>query len=163
MSTPLWRAIHQCNEMINWSKSSKIKITSTTNAGKKFIKCAAWLNGDTFPPCFYDLLKKQIEQCMLTLAIKPGLCAGSYDWCLCHYIDVIMTTMASQITSLVVVYSTVYAGSDQRRHQSSAWPLRREFTGTGEFPAQRASNAEHVSIWWRHHGIENFRMTVPVW
>ena len=23
--------------------------------------------------------------------------------------------------------------------------------GTGEFPAQRASNAENVSIWWRHH------------
>ena len=23
---------------------------------------------------------------------------------------------------------------------------------TGEFPAQRASNAENVSIWWRHHG-----------
>ena len=22
---------------------------------------------------------------------------------------------------------------------------------TGEYPAQRASNAEHVSIWWRHH------------
>ena len=25
--------------------------------------------------------------------------------------------------------------------------------GTGEFPAQKASNAENVSIWWRHHGI----------
>ena len=24
--------------------------------------------------------------------------------------------------------------------------------GTGEFPAQMASNAEKVSIWWRHHG-----------
>ena len=24
--------------------------------------------------------------------------------------------------------------------------------GTGEFPAQMASNAENVSIWWRHHG-----------
>ena len=24
---------------------------------------------------------------------------------------------------------------------------------TGEFPAQRASNAENVSIWWRHHVI----------
>ena len=24
--------------------------------------------------------------------------------------------------------------------------------GTGEFPAQRASYAENVSIWWRHHG-----------
>ena len=26
---------------------------------------------------------------------------------------------------------------------------------TGEFPAQRASNAENVSIWWRHHGGYN--------
>ena len=24
---------------------------------------------------------------------------------------------------------------------------------TGEFPAQMASNAENVSIWWRHHGL----------
>ena len=33
------------------------------------------------------------------------------------------------------------------------WPLCGEFTGTGEFPAQRASYAENVSIWWRHHGL----------
>ena len=26
--------------------------------------------------------------------------------------------------------------------------------GTGEFPAQMASNAEYVSIWWRHHVLE---------
>ena len=25
--------------------------------------------------------------------------------------------------------------------------------GTGEFPAQMASNAEDVSIWWRHHAL----------
>ena len=31
------------------------------------------------------------------------------------------------------------------------WPLCGEFTGTGEIPAQRASYAENVSIWWRHH------------
>ena len=31
------------------------------------------------------------------------------------------------------------------------WPLCGEFTGTGEFPAQRASNAKNVSFWWRHH------------
>ena len=37
-----------------------------------------------------------------------------------HYIDVIMTTMASQITSLTIVYSTVYSDADQRNHQSSA-------------------------------------------
>ena len=26
-------------------------------------------------------------------------------------------------------------------------------SGTGEFPAQMASNAENVSIWWRYHGL----------
>ena len=37
-----------------------------------------------------------------------------------HYIDVTMTAMACQITSLTVVYSSVYSGADQRKHQSSA-------------------------------------------
>ena len=37
-----------------------------------------------------------------------------------HYIDVIMTTIASQITSLKIVHSTVYPGADQSQHQSSA-------------------------------------------
>ena len=37
-----------------------------------------------------------------------------------HYDDVIMGTMASQITSLTIVYSTVYSDADQRKHQSSA-------------------------------------------
>ena len=39
---------------------------------------------------------------------------------LLHYNDVIMSTMASQITSLTIVYSTAYSGADQRKHQSSA-------------------------------------------
>ena len=37
-----------------------------------------------------------------------------------HYIDVIMTTVASQITSLTVVYLIVYSDADQRKHESSA-------------------------------------------
>ena len=37
-----------------------------------------------------------------------------------HYDDVIMTMLASQITSLTVVYSIVYSGVNQRKHQSSA-------------------------------------------
>ena len=36
-----------------------------------------------------------------------------------HYSDVIMSAMASQITSLTIVYSTIYSGADQRKHQSS--------------------------------------------
>ena len=36
-----------------------------------------------------------------------------------HYNDVIMSAMGSQITSLTIVYSTVYSGPDERKHQSS--------------------------------------------
>ena len=70
-----------------------------------------------------------------------------------HYIDVIMTTIASQITSLTVVYSIVY--SRRRFNKTSKLRVTGLFAGnspwTGEFPAQRASNAENVSIWWRHY------------
>ena len=41
------------------------------------------------------------------------ICAGK------HYSDVTMRVMASQITSVSVVYSTVCPGADQRKHQSS--------------------------------------------
>ena len=66
-----------------------------------------------------------------------------------------MSVIASQITILTFVYSTVYS----RRRSKKTSKLR--FTGlcagnspvTDEFPAQRASNAENVSIWWRHHDI----------
>ena len=66
-----------------------------------------------------------------------------------HYNDVIMGAMASQITSLTSFYSTFYSDADQRKHQSLC---AGNSPGTGEFPAQMASNAEKVSIWWRHHG-----------
>ena len=36
-----------------------------------------------------------------------------------HYNDVIMGMIASQITSLMIVYSTVYSDADHRKHQSS--------------------------------------------
>ena len=36
-----------------------------------------------------------------------------------HYSDAIMSTIASQITSVSIVYLTVYSGPDQRKHQSS--------------------------------------------
>ena len=37
-----------------------------------------------------------------------------------HYDDVTMGTMAAQITSLAIVYSTFYLGADQSKHQSFA-------------------------------------------
>ena len=73
-----------------------------------------------------------------------------------HYSDVITSTMASQIPSLTIVYSTVYWDADQRKrkYQSSASLafVRGIHRWSVNSPAQRASNAENVSIWWRHHG-----------
>ena len=70
-----------------------------------------------------------------------------------HYNDVVMGTIASQITSLTIVYSTVYSDADPTKTSK----LRitglcvGKSTGTGEFPAQMVSNSENVSIWLRHH------------
>ena len=50
-------------------------------------------------------------------------CNVKWSWhnnCLAHYTNVIMDSIASHITSLTIVYSTVYTGVDQRKHQSSA-------------------------------------------
>ena len=44
----------------------------------------------------------------------------SYMMFSAHYNDVIMIAMASQITTLAIVYSIVYSGADQRKHQRYA-------------------------------------------
>ena len=74
-----------------------------------------------------------------------------YNWC--HYNDLIVGTMASQISSLTIVYSTVYSGADKRKHQSSVsltfvlgihrWPVNSPHKG----PVTRK-----MFHWWRHHG-----------
>ena len=56
-----------------------------------------------------------------------------------HHNDVIKGVMACQITSLTIVYSIVYSGADQRKHQSSAslalvrgihrWPMNSPHKG----------------------------------
>ena len=75
-----------------------------------------------------------------------------------HYFDVIMGTVASQISSLRIVYSTVYSDADQRKKSKLCviGLCAGNSPGTGEFPAHMASNAENVSIWWRHHGMSHF-------
>ena len=63
-----------------------------------------------------------------------------------------MSAMASQITSLTIVYSTVYSGTDEKTSTHRVAGLcEGDSTVTGEFPAKKFSNAENVSIWWRYH------------
>ena len=74
-----------------------------------------------------------------------------------HYNDIIMSVMAFQIPGVSIVCSTVCSGADQRNQQSSA-SLAFVRGIHRWFPSQRASNAENVSIWWRHH-VGAFRKT----
>ena len=46
-----------------------------------------------------------------------------------------MSTMASQITSLTIVYSTIYSGADKKTIKAVRhWPLWGEFTGDRWIP-----------------------------
>ena len=87
--------------------------------------------------------------------------------------DVIVSTMASQITSLTIVFILNHLFKVQIKWNIKApryWPLWGEITSdrwiphtkgqwrwkcfhlipvTGEFPTQRASDAENVSIWFQ--------------
>ena len=98
----------------------------------------------------------------ITMMINKIIANNMYPWQtpvhterqLIHYNDVIMNAMASQITSLTSIYSIVYSGTDQRKHQSSVSLafVRGIHRWAVNFPHHaKASNAENVSIWWRHH------------
>ena len=84
-----------------------------------------------------------------------------------HYSDVMKTGMASQSINLTIVYSNFYSGADQKK--TSKLRVTGLCTGsspvTGEYFVQSASNAENVSIWWRHHDIcvTRPRWVMPSW
>ena len=69
-----------------------------------------------------------------------------------------MGAIASQITSLTSVFSTVYLDTELRVTGLCAG----NSPEAGEFPAQMASNAENVSIWWRHHVCHHKKHTESV-
>ena len=96
-------------------------------------------------PRYIESLVWSVFTCILATAVL-------YVTGVIYYNDVTMNSLASQITSFTIVYSTVNSRADQRNIKAPRhWPLYGEFTRTGGFPAQGASNAENVSIWWRHH------------
>ena len=82
-----------------------------------------------------------------------------------HIGGIIMSAMASQITSLTIVYSIAYSSADQRKHQSSAsltfvrgihwWPVNSPHKG----PVTRKMLPSHIFclkseiwiiLWWKN-------------
>ena len=65
-----------------------------------------------------------------------------------HYIGAIMGAIASQITGLKTVYSTIYSGEDQRKHQSSAsLAFVRGIHRDRWIPVLNDSSLTHLWIW----------------
>ena len=85
---------------------SKLKFVHVVTSGQWAL--ANWLH-------FWKFWQEHMLQhwtCTYTSIMTMG--------CSNHYYDVIMGPIASQITSLTIVYSIVYSDTDQRKHQSSA-------------------------------------------
>ena len=74
---------------------------------------------------------------------SPGDSCNIGIW---HCNDVIISAMAPQITSLTIVYSTVYSRSKKTSKPRVTDLSDRNSPVTGEFPARRANNAENVQI-----------------
>ena len=69
-----------------------------------------------------------------------------------HYSDVIMGWLrlkspASRLWTQPFIQAQIKENIIAPRH----WPLCGESTGDRWIPAERASNTENVSMWWRHH------------
>ena len=108
-------------------------ITGRRDRFKKFFKILSILLHILSPPEVISM-RKVIDYCW-KIEITNFNLAAYLDYChdlfprdtltdrwtyMYHYDDFMMGPMASQITSLLIVYSTVYSGADQSKHQSSA-------------------------------------------
>ena len=81
-----------------------------------------WRHQDTIIILFdINITIKEVPICFTTAPTVPLLHPPwMHRSVSTHYSDAIMGEMSSQITSLTIVYSTVYSGVDQSKHQSSA-------------------------------------------
>ena len=142
------------NRVLIETVKGNIANSVTENTGCGTIDCP-WVlqapKGQIFNISVYDFALPPLGK-LHKMALWHGnaLCfVGPYQWNAlldkrpAHYNDVIMSAMASQITSLTIVYSTVYSGADQRNTSKFRVTGLCEVNSnaTGGFPSQRASNA----------------------
>ena len=97
------------------------------------------------------LLSAVTHHCWDTLMhIKyPGYL--SLKW---HYGDVIMGSVSNRQSHDCLLNRLFRRRSKKTSKIRATGLCARNSPGTGVFPAQMASNAENVSIWWRHHGSQ---------
>ena len=81
---------------------------------------------------------------------------------ICHYNDVIMTTMASQITaSRLFIQPFIQTHIKEKIRAPRHWPMCGEFTGDRWIPRTKGQLRGNVSIWWRHHASVDWVTITP--
>ena len=91
--------------------------------------------------------KQLIKTVCIHLRIHTSSLYIPHDEILLHYGDVIVGTMASDITSRTLVYSTVLSGANKKTHQSSALlAFVRRIHGHRWIPGTKASKAENFHL-----------------
>ena len=98
----------------NFSENSIEILTFSFTKMRLKVSSAKWR-----PFCLGLNVLKHICVCINKVAVGPAnrFSPAPENY---HYGDVIIGTIASQITSLTIVYSTIYSDADQRKHQSFA-------------------------------------------
>ena len=142
--------------LTNWNTSMQIHANTeiiTTCYTKTSCKCLSKMVGGSYPTKAVALLLGE-SKAYDVMTHWPLAINNSFQDTQC----ITMTSQwawwrlrspASRLFTQPFIQMQIKENIKAPRH----WPLCGEFTGTGEFPTQRASHAEYVSIWWRHHDI----------
>ena len=96
--------------------------------------------------------------CMMQFAfhfVRPSGHPSMHPTTLLHYSDAIMSAMASKTTGAPIVSQIVCLKRRSKKTPKLCVIGLCEGNSpvTGEFPLQRASNAEKISNWWCHHDV----------
>ena len=128
-----------------------------------------WVEYSDHRPVRTEAMMRTFDVFLIVTLEKLLYKRSSWRWLLCRLCDVTLYSVHSLLIPLQWRHNERYGVSNRRRLDGllnrlitprSRKTSKIRVTGlregnsplTGEFTSQRASNAENVSIWWRHYG-----------
>ena len=133
-------------EFLNSFRSSLMAHHCRALISLLFARIKFWTNNQN--TCEMRCLQTSWRPCDLALMRNYNLSLLSVDITMTsQWVGWRLKSPASGLFTQPFIRAQIKENIKAPRH----WPLCGNSPGTGEFPAQMASNSETVSIWWRHH------------